>query len=114
MIPILDQLLYWIVEHWAQLLAIIGFVIMLRWLKKIAEQLSSILIELRGIDKDARQMLRVINEEIERNTEMVGSVHSAVSGVDHTLSSSLQVLYRIEDKLLLAPPPYLAPTGDRL
>jgi hypothetical protein len=114
MIPILGKLLWWMVENWAQLLVIIGLIIMLQWLKKIAEQLSYILIELRDIDKDTGHMLRVINEEIERNTEVMGSVHSAVTGVDHTLSGSLQVLYRIEDKLSAAPPPYLTPTGDRL
>jgi len=100
---LLGQLLLWMVEHWALLLAIIGFVIMLQWLKKLAEQLSNILVELRDIGKDTRHMLRVINEEIERNTGEVGDVHSAVSGVDHTLSASLQVLYRIENEL--SPPP---------
>ena len=114
MIPILSELLCWMAEHWAELLAIIGFLIILRWLKKIDEHLSYILIELRDIDKDTRQMLRVINEEIVTNTAVMGSVHSAVSGVDHTLSSSLQVLYRIEDKLLHSPLPYLTPAGDRL
>ncbi len=99
MIPILGHLLWWIVEHWAQLLAIIGFVVVLQLLQKITEQLSNMLIELKSIDTDTRQMLRVINEEIERNTGEVGSVHTAISGVDHTLSTSLRVLYRIEDKL---------------
>ena len=62
------------------LLAIIGFVIMLQWLKKLAEQLSNILVELRDIGKDTKHMLRVINEEIERNTAEVSAVHSARSG----------------------------------
>ena len=102
------------VEHWALLLAIIGFVIMLQWLKKLAEQLSNILVELRDIGKDTRHMLRVINEEIERNTAEVSAVHSAVSWVDHTLSDSLQVLYRIENELSPPPPSYLTSRGDRL
>lgn len=110
----MGELLWWMVENWARLLAIIGFVIILQWLKKIGEQLSYILIELRDINKDSGHMLRVINEEIQRNTEATDSVLSAVTGVDHTLSELLQVLYRIEDELSAAPPPYLTPTGDRL
>jgi hypothetical protein len=113
-IILLGQLLFWIVEHWALLLAIIGFVIMLQWLKKLVDQLSNILVELRAIGKDTGHMLRVINEEIERNTTEVSAVHSAVSWLDHTLSDSLQVLYRIENELSPPPTPYLTPTGDRL
>jgi c-di-AMP phosphodiesterase-like protein len=106
----LGQLLLWMVEHWALLLALIGFVIILQSLKKIAEQLSYILIELRDINKDTRQMLREINEKIERNTAEI----SAFQSIDLMLSESLQVLYRIEDKLSPPRPPYLTPTGDRL
>jgi hypothetical protein len=95
---LLGQLLLWMVEHWPPLLAIIGFVIMLRFLDKLADQLSSIRVELRDIGKELRNW-RVINEEIKTNTAEVGDVCSAVSAVDNTLSNSLQVLYRIEDKL---------------
>jgi hypothetical protein len=102
------------VENWAQLLAILGFIITFRWVKEIAEQLRHILIELRDVNKDTSHLLRVINEEIQKNTEAMDAVHSAVTGADHTLSESLQVLYRIEDELSPASPPYLAPTGDRL
>ena len=114
---LLGQLLLWMVEHWPLLglpLAIIGFVIILRWLKTLVEQLSNIRVELRDIGKDTAHMLRVMNEEIERNTAEVSAVHSAVSWLDHTLSDSLQVLYRIENNLSPPPPPYLTPTGDRL
>ena len=91
MTSILNQLLWWIVEHSAQLVEIVGVLILLQWLKNVFEQLGDILIALRAIDKDIGHMVRVINDEVERNTAAVDSVHSAVSGVD-----LLQVLYRIE------------------
>jgi hypothetical protein len=57
------------VENWAHLLAILGFIITIRWVEQITEQLRHILIELRDVNKDTSHMLRVINEEIQRNTQ---------------------------------------------
>jgi hypothetical protein len=114
MTSILGQLLWWIVEHWAQLLGGVGLLILLQWLKKLTEQLGDILTTLRAIDKDIGHMLRVLNEEVHRNTAAIESVHDAVNGVDHTLSDSLQVLYRIEGELTPPAPPYLTPTGHTL
>jgi hypothetical protein len=117
MISILGQLLWWMVEHWAPLLAVIGLLMIFAFLKMVDERLGDILIALgavltalRAIDKDIGH----INEEVEKNTAALGSVHDAVSGVDETLSDCSRCLSRIEDELSPRPPPYLTPTGDRL